>query len=116
MNQNSLQAYFDESNQRKFNSHKARIIRSLKEIPNQHSYHLSMRVRLSNEAAKKRITDLLNEGFIEVSGSVDYYGNTVSTYRIKEQLTFLCDRKPTLRSWMKENHPENLKEYDLLYN
>ena len=116
MKQNSLKAYFDESNQRKFNSHKAKIIRELKEIPNQHSYQLANNIILSNEATKKRLTDLLNEGSIEVSGSVEYYGNMVSTYRIKEQLTFFCDRKLTLRNWMKDRYPENLKEYDLLFN
>ena len=116
MNQNSLQAYFDESNQRKFNSHKAKIIRELKEIPNQHSYQLANNIILSNEATKKRLTDLLNEGSIEVSGSVEYYGNNVSLYRVKtdHKIDFIC--KVPFKKWVKDTYPEVLKQYNLLFN
>ena len=116
MNQNSLKAYFDESNQRKFNSHKAKIIRELSKTPYQHSYQLARNVRLSNEAIKKRLSDLLNEGSIVVSGSVEYYGNSVSLYRVKTDHEIDSVRKPTLRNWLKDRHHEILKQYDLLFN
>ena len=116
MNKNSLKAYFDESNQRKFNSHKAIIFRELSKNPCQHSYQIARNVKLSNESCKKRITDLLNEGSIIVTDSVKYHGNTVSIYKVISDPDPYSFRKLTLRTWMKEHHPDILKEYDLLFN
>ena len=116
MKQNSLKAYFDESNQRKFNSHKAIIFRELSKTPYQHSYQIARNVKLVNEEVKKRLTDLLNEGSIMVTGSVEYYGNSVSLYRVKTDHEIDSVRKPTLRNWLKDRHHEILKQYDLLFN
>ena len=116
MNQNSLKAYFDESNQRKFNSHKAIIFRELSKTPYQHSYQIARNVKLVNEEVKKRLTDLLNEGSIMVTGSVEYHGNTVSIYKVISDPDPYSFRKLTLRTWMKDRHPDILKEYDLLFS
>ena len=113
MNQNSLSAYFDESNQKKFKSHKAKIVRELSKRPNQHSYLLAHRIGLTNEATKKRLTDLLQENVIEISDNEIYYGNQVSIYKLRDQLSmFPKNKKPTLRKWLKQYFPDILKKYD----
>lgn len=112
MNKNSLNAYFDESNQRRFNSHRGMIIRELKRKPGQHSYMLSLHLRLTNEAVKKRLSDLYYDGLIEVSGTYNFGGNDISCYKINEQLNlFSSERKPTLKKWMQKNYPSVLAEW-----
>lgn len=117
MNKNSLMAYFDKSNQRKFNSHKAMIVRELKLRPNQHSREIAIRLKLSNEAVKKRLTDLKKEGSIEVAFDTVFMSQTVGVYRIKEQLSmFHKEQKPSLKKWLEINYPATLYEYEALIN
>ena len=112
MNKNSLNAYFDEGNQKKFNSHCGMIIRELKNRPNQHSYLIADRLMLSNEAVKKRLSDLINKELIVVSGDLSYYGNTVSLYKINNEPLLFPVEKLTLRKWLKSKHPEILEQYE----
>lgn len=117
MNKNSLKAYFDKSNKRTFNSHKGMIVRELRLRPNQHSRELAIRLRLSNEAIKKRLTDLKEDDLIEVAFDTVFMGQTVGVYRIKEQLQmFPKEEKPSLRKWLDMNHPEILFKYNALFN
>lgn len=113
MNNNSLSAYFDENNQKKFNSHRARIIRELFSRPNQHSYMLSDRLLVSNEGIKKRLTELLQDGIIEVSSIEEFYGNKVSCYKITNEQKEL-HKKQNLRQWLKEKYPNILFEFESL--
>ncbi|MBT3206929.1 MAG: hypothetical protein HN704_18315 [Bacteroidetes bacterium] len=114
MKANSLSAYFDETNKRKFKSHCALIVRELYRNPGQHSYRLSAKLKLSNEGIKKRISDLLNIGIIEVCGEVKYYGNINSLYQIAEQLPEHPVNKISLRRWLKKDYPFILDEFNLL--
>ena len=115
MNQNSLSQYYDKTNQRKWNSTKARIVRELRARPNQHSRELSLKLQISNEAIKKRLVDLKNEGAIEVAFDTVFMGRTVSVYRVYEQISmFPIEKKPTFRQWCKANHPEILYKYEAL--
>ena len=109
---NSLKAYFDKNNQRKFKSHRAIIVRELVVNPRQHSYKLALRLGLSNEAVKKRLNDLINDKVIEICGDIDYCGNTQSLYKIRDQLSmFPVEKKLTLGQYLKKNHPEIYEEY-----
>lgn len=114
---NSLSAYFDKSNQRKFRSHRGMIIRELSKSPGQHSYQLSDKLNLSNEAVKKRLNDLINDSVIEICGEAERYGNTQSLYKIKDQLSmFEVEKKMKLRKWLDINYPSILFEYDATIN
>jgi len=112
MKTNSLLAYFDEENQKKFNSHKGLILRELKQRPGQHSYLLADRLQLSNEAVKKRLSELLESGFIKITGTTSFYGNLISNYEVVGQLDmFEKPKKPTLGKWLKTKYPEIYKKY-----
>ena len=113
MTNNSLKAYFDKSNQRKFKSHRAMLIRELSKNPSQHSYQLASKLQLTNEAVKKRINDLMNDKIIEICGKSEYYGNTQSLYKIKDQLSMFKLVKPlTLKQYLKRNYSEIYEEYE----
>ena len=113
---NSLNAYFDPNNKVKFNTHRGMIIRKLFAFPNQHSYLLAEKLNLKNEAIKKRLTDMHKEGIIEVSGNFVYHGNTVSLYKIKDQLQlFEVEKIPSFINWAKKQYPGVLNEYKSLY-
>lgn len=114
INQNSLSAYFDESNQRTFNSHRAMIVRELKANPFQHSYQLAKKLGLTNEAVKKRLSDLTEFDIIETNGSVYVHKNLCAIYNIKEMQPLFPVKKLTLRQWLKSNHPNIFNEYETL--
>jgi len=115
MNQNSLSAYFDGSNQRKFNSHRAKIVRELSRNPNRHSTQLASKLKLSNEATKKRIVELKFDNIIEVSGNIEYYGNMRAVYKIKDQLSIFPEpTRLSFRKWVKKNYPDIIYEYEIL--
>lgn len=117
MNNNSLKQYFDKENQRRWNSIKARIVREFRVRPNQHSRELAIRLKLSNEAIKKRLTDLINEDVIEVVFDTMFMNRTVSVYQIKEQLSiFKPNKKETIRQWLTRKHPQIMHEFDSVKN
>jgi predicted HTH transcriptional regulator len=109
---NSLISYFDKYNQRKFNSQKAKIVRFLSQYPEQSRFTLGYYLGISDHAAQKRISDLVNEGIVCPSGTITNGNNQVSIYS-------LCDNeqehkavKISLKSFLKENHPEILEQYE----
>jgi len=109
---NSLAAYFDESNQRKFKSQKAQIVRLLTSDPNHSRFYVGYLLGISSHAAQKRLSDLINEETIFVSGERKHGENTVSLYSIKQQLDlYPPEKKPPLKEWLKKEYPNILAEY-----
>jgi len=117
MNKNSLSAYFDESNQRTFKSHKARIVRYLSRNPLQTTHQVSANIGLTNEQANKRLSDSDNSDIFEAVQGGTHNGNPCALYRIKEQLSmFPVEKKISLRKWLENEYPEILHKYELLIN
>lgn len=116
-NQNSLSAYFDESNKRTFKSHKARLIRELSKNPGQHTHQLALKLRLSNEQVNKRLSESANSDIFETCGNTTYFGNPIALYKLKDQLSmFPVEKKLSLRKWIEKNHPSIIFEYEALIN
>jgi predicted ArsR family transcriptional regulator len=114
---NSLSAYFDESNQRKFKSQKAQIVRLLTSNPNHSRFYVGKMLGISDHAAQKRLSDLLTEGTIFVSGERKHGYNTISLYSIVQQLElYPGEKKPTLIKFLKDEHPDIFHKYNALYN
>lgn len=112
---NSLKAYYDKDNQRLFNSHKAKIIRTLNKTPELSRFQLSHRLGINDHAIQKRLSDLKNEGKIEECGTTLHLGNECSLYKIKDQLKmFECPKKPILSKWLKNNYPSIYNEFKKL--
>lgn len=112
MNSNSLNAYFDKNNQRKFNSQKAKIVRFLSQYPEQSRFTLGYYLGISDHAAQKRISDLVNEGIVCPSGTITNGNNQVSVYSLCDNQHEKKSAKISLKSFLKENHPEILEQYE----
>lgn len=114
---NSIAAYFDESNKKKFNTQKAKIVRYLKDNPNRSRFSTGEHLGISSHAAQKRLSDLSKEGTITVTGERKHGDNTISLYSLSDQFKlFTFEKKPSLRKFLKANHPHILFEYDARYN
>lgn len=71
-------------------------------------------VVLPYESVHKRTAELLQEGKIIITGSVDCDGYQNSVYCLnKEPELFVC-KKLTLRQWLKNQHPEILEQFEKL--
>ena len=114
---NSLSAYFDESNQRKFKSQKAQIVRLLTSNPNHSRFYVGKMIGISDHAAQKRLSDLITEGTIFISGERKHGDNTISLYSIKQQLElYPVKKKPTLIKFLEDEYPDILHKYNALVN
>lgn len=114
---NQLAAYFDENNQKKFKSQKAKIVRYLKDNPNRSRFSTGDHLGISSHASQKRLSDLVNEGTIKVTGNRKHGDNTISLYSLTEQLhLFSIPKKPSLSKFLKENYPHILFEYKARFN
>ena len=110
---NSLSAYFDESNQRKFKSQKAKIVRYLKGNPNRSRFSTGNHLGISSHSAQKRLSDLINEGTIKVTGERKHGENTISLYSLMEQLQlFDIPKKANINVFLKEYYPHILIEFN----
>ncbi len=114
MNQNSLDTYYNEENQRTFNSHKAKIVRELRKAPGLSRWQLSSRLGINNHGIQKRLSDLSNDGIVEICGTTLYRGNPNSLYKVKDQLPLFPIEKTTLRKWLKYNYPNIMHEFEIL--
>lgn len=72
---------------------------------------------ISDHAAQKRLSDLFIEGTIFISGERKHGENTISLYSIKQQLELYPEKKkPTLKEFLKSEHPDILHKYEVLCN
>ena len=111
---NSLKAYFDPDNIRKWKSHKGLILHALRYAKYPLTrWEISQQINLNDHAVQKRLSDLKNEWLIEECGTITYNGNDCSLYRIKEQLQlFSLPEKLTLKKWLQNNYPKIYTEYE----
>ena len=112
MNKNSIQSYFDENNQQKFNSQKAKIVRYLKGNPNRSRFSTGEHLGISSHAAQKRLSDLSKEGTIKATSERKHGENTVSLYSLNEQFQlFDVPKKQTFIQWIKTEYPHIMAEW-----
>lgn len=115
MNSNSLSAYFNENNVKKFSTQKAQIVRLLSRNPNHSRFYVGRQLGISDIAAQRRLSDLLKENSIYVSGEREHGGNTISLYSVKlHQDLYPIDILPTFLEWSKINYPQIVFEYNAL--
>lgn len=91
MNNNSLEAWFDQATQKNVHSLKLHIMKTLKKYPNISSRQISAILGKENEVVKKRLTDLKNEGLIIQSGDRVEGKHKNSIFCINENYTPLID-------------------------
>ena len=115
MTTKSTDAYFDEGNTKRRETHREMCLRGLQREPNGMTYHqLATKIGLKPEQVWKRLSELYAQNLIEIAGTTDTY----SRYRLVREpgLPFPVAKKPTLAAWLKEKHREVWNEWDLLQN
>ena len=112
MTANSNKAYFTTYKIRQTN--KKRVLEALMIEPNQSRFEIGRRTGLGGFEAQRRLSDLLNEGKIKITGSRKHGKNEVSLYSVVDSFELFCFKKLGLREWVKINHPEILKKYENL--
>lgn len=112
-NTNSLNAYLDPSNQKKFNTQKAKIVQVLKDNPNHSRFYLGLKLGINDHGIQKRLSDLVNEGTVTVTGERKHGDNTISLYSLSDQLQlFSIPQKQTINAFLKEHYPHILIEFN----
>lgn len=112
MTANSNAAYFSTSEMRQTN--KKRVLEALMVESNQSRFEIGRRTGLGGFEAQRRLSDLLNEGKIKITGNRKHGKNEVSLYSVVDSFELFFFKKPGLRQWLKINHPEILVKYEKL--
>lgn len=75
---------------------------------------LAKKVVLSYEAVHKRTAELLQDGKIVITETIDYNGYQNSVYELNKEPELFTVKKLTLAQWLKNKHPEIFAEYSKL--
>jgi len=94
---NSLRAYFDENNQRKFKSNRQKIYWYMFDVKTPQSARMvETATGIDYYSVVRRFADLRNDGEIEYTGDIEEFGNMCSLYKIKDQTSlFPVPKKKT---------------------
>ena len=108
MTANSIETFHATSEIRQLN--KQKVFQALLAERNQSRFEIGRKTGLGDIEAQRRLSDLVNEDKVEITGSRKHFKRDVSLYSVKQQLT-MFKKKITLRKWLKNNHPEILEQY-----
>ncbi len=114
-NHNSITAYCNPNNQKKFNSERAMIARDLLLKSNQSRLNLGRRLGINDIEVQRRLSDMKRDGEVQVTGSRKHGENTISLYSLTSQLSMFPDKKLTLRQYFSKEAPDLLHKFDALY-
>ena len=113
MTTNSLNTFHQTTELRQTN--KQKVLEALRAEDNQSRFEVGRHTGLGDWEAQKRISDLVNDGKVVITGSRKHGNNEISLYSIKKQLSLFPEKKkPSLRNWLKKEYPEILYKYELL--
>jgi len=111
MTKNSMDAFASTEQMRL--KHKQRVLIALKNNPKSSRFSIGRITGLGDIEAQRRISELMNEKLVEITGSRLHLGNYISLFSVKEQLElFPKVKKPGLKRWLKTEHPEILDLYE----
>ena len=109
----SLEAYHSTTEMRQTNEIK--VLEALRKEGNHSRFWVGRITGLGDIEAQRRLSDAYNKGKIVITGTRKHGNFDISLYSIKQQLLLFDFKKPpSLRKWLKENHPEILYKYELL--
>lgn len=110
MTTNSKKTYAETELSRQTN--KEKVFEALKTERNQSRFEVGRKAGLSDIEAQRRLSDLVNEGKVIITGSRKHFEHEISLYSVKEQLTLYKKEKPLkLADWLKQTHPMILDEF-----
>lgn len=113
MTTNSLNTFHQTVELRQTN--KDKCLAALRTEPNQSRFEIGRKTGLGDIEAQRRLSDLVNEDKADITGSRKHGEYEVSLYSVRAQLVLFPNKKPpTLKVWLKENHPDILHKYQVL--
>ena len=112
MTANSIEAFHSTVELRQTN--KQKVLEALKKEPNSSRFEVGRLTGLGGFESQRRLSDLMNDGKITITGSRKHGNNEVSLYSIKQQMELFDSKRPRLRAWLKVNYPEILTKYEVL--
>ncbi len=113
MTTNSINAYNSTVELRQTN--KQKVLECLGTERNQSRFEIGRKTGLGGFESQRRISDLLNDGKVIITGSRKHGNNEISLYSVKEQLElFQIEKKPSFAKWAKKEHPEIWQKYEVL--
>jgi hypothetical protein len=112
MTQNSITTYNSTVELRQTN--KQKVFDCLKENPNSSRFEVGRLTGLGGFESQRRISDLVNDGKVIITGSRKHFNNEVSLYSVKSQMQLFDNKKISLRKWLKKEYPEILAKYEIL--
>ena len=111
MTTNSLKTYAETEQLRQTN--KEKVFEVLKTERNQSRFEIGRKSGLSDIESQRRLSDLVNDGKAVITGSRKHFEHDVSLYSAKEQFSLFNTKPKSLKSWLKESHPETLEQYKI---
>lgn len=113
MTTNSINTFHQTTELRQ--SNKEKCLEALRTEPNQSRFEIGRKTGLGDIEAQRRLSDLVNEDKADITGSRKHGEHEVSLYSVRSQLSLFKNLKPpTLKAWLKENHPDILNKYQVL--
>lgn len=112
MTTNSKAAFGSTSELRATNRKK--VLEALLTEQNQSRFEIGRKTSLGDIESQRRLSDLMNEGKITITGSRKHFNCDISLYSVVSQLELFPVKKVRLRNWLKKEHPEILAKYELL--
>lgn len=113
MTQNSIAAFNSTVELRQTN--KQKVFECLKENPNSSRFEVGRLTGLGGFESQRRISDLVNNGKVIITGSRKHFNNEVSLYSVKNQLElFPVEKRPSFAKWAKQEFPEIWEKYRVL--
>jgi predicted HTH transcriptional regulator len=110
MTENSIETFHATKEMRSKNE--KIVFEALLKHPRSSRFYIGRITGLGDIEAQRRLSDLVTNGSVVVTGKRKHGKNNVSLYSVKDQLELYPDKKkPPLRSWLKKKYPEILEEY-----
>lgn len=113
MTTNSINTYHQTSEMRQTN--KQKVFECLKTERNQSRFEIGRKTGLGGFESQRRLSDLMNEGKIIITGSRKHGEHEISLYSVVEQLElFPVEKRPSFAKWVKKEHSEIWEKYRIL--
>ena len=96
-------------------TNKRKVLDALFTEPDQSRFEIGRKTGLGDIEAQRRLSELINDGKVIITGTRKHFNCDVSLYSVKQQLElYPAEKKLTFKEWVKINHPEVLNEWENL--
>jgi len=113
MTENSIKAYNQTAKLQQ--SNKEKVLQALRKEGNHSRFWVGRETGLGHLESQRRLSDLVNEDKVVITGSRKHFNQDISLYSIKDQGTlFPVEKQLSLRQWLKKEFPEILYKYEIL--